>query len=282
MPVEPFAVRWRRARRKARVWVRRWLKGLAPLCGYLYLCVALTYLIDASVPLGAVALAVGGIPVTWLCGLWVVPRSEDAYILTLSKCLTEWATDVESIRRRRLADGPGYASAILEALPSSVPTELRDKLSIALGRETEDLSPARDGMYTRALAAHELVGVLNATRAGLQRAGDAHEARLGAAIARRKTAIEDAQREFLDALLQEQLCLAKMKPPASLRMQHDAYVQLVGEYGEAVTACNAAIEGEQVEVAEQAAQDMCGRWQAIDDFRQMMARRLVECFGARG
>lgn len=262
------------------MWVRRWLKGWAPLCGYLYLGAALTALIDVSVALGVIALVLG-IAVTWVCGMWVAPRSEDAYLLELSRCMTEWTRDVEAMRARRAASAD-YGSEILATLPASVSSDLRDRLSSALGRETEESPPTRDRLYARALEAHELSGLLQMTLAGLHTAEDVHEARLGAAITDRKAAVEVAQREFLDVLLREQAYLAGMKPPASLRVQHDGYVQLVGDYREAVTACNLAIEGGQVAAVKQAAKEMCDRWQAMDDFRQMMASRVVECFGARG
>jgi hypothetical protein len=278
-PLEPFAAWLRQARRKARVRVRLRLGGWAPVFGYVYIGVALTYLIDTSVTLGAVGLVLG-VPVTWVCGLWVVPRSEDAYVLAVSAALSEWVADAVGIRARRASANREYASAILASLPSWLSYDLRENLSAALEREGETPEPTRDVVYVRVMLAHELFVLLKSTLAQLENnAEDDHAAELRAAIAGHIDASRTAQREFLRALRREQVCLAKISSPAALRARHDLYLQLVGEYGDAVAAWGDASESEQAEVVQQAAEEICNLWQATDDFRRTMAHKLQECYG---
>jgi hypothetical protein len=93
----------RRARRRARGWVRSRFKGWAPWLGYVYLALALACVVEEPAALGAVGLVLG-VPVTWVCGLWVVPRSEDAYVLAVSNMLQDWGVEVELAQRRHVAE----------------------------------------------------------------------------------------------------------------------------------------------------------------------------------
>ena len=90
-------------------------------------------------------------------------------------------------------------------------------------------------------------------------------------MARRRDASQAAQREFLDALQKEQVCLAGVSLPAGLRTQHGVYVQLLGKYRDAVAACNEAIEGGRPDEVEHAAEEVCDLWQAVDDMHFRLA-----------
>jgi hypothetical protein len=271
-------VRSLKARRTARLWVRLRFGGWASVFGYVYMGVALTCLIDGSVTLGAVGLVLG-VPLTWVCGLWVVPRSEDAYMSAVSACLIGWATSATGILARRSAASRDHAAMILASLPSSLSHELREKLGTALERQIENPVPTRDTVYARAISAYELRVLLESTLAQLEE-GEADDAvRLRAAIAERRDASQVARREYSDALSQEQVCLAKIKSPTRLRERHGRYVQLVDRYRDAVDVCNDAINGAQAEEMQHAAEEMSELWQAMNDFGQAVANRLEEYYG---
>lgn len=278
IPLEPPASWLRRARRRARGRVRSRFKGWAPWLGYVYLALALTCVVEESAALGVVGLVLG-VPVTWACGLWVVPRSEDSYVLAVSKALQDWRMDVERARRRNAAENREMAATILGSFPGSLQPELRQKLSSILEIKTESAEPTRELVYASIISSYEQLVVLRATLAQIENADGDSASAFQTAVTSLLDAKQAASREFLDALRREQVGLAEITPPPALREFHNAYLQLCGQYSDAVTACYKAIEDERKDSVQQAAQEVCDLWQARQDYSRAMADKLRECFG---
>lgn len=272
--LEPPTSRLRRVRRQARGWVRHRFKGWAPWLGYLYLALALTCVIEESAVLGAVGLALG-VPVTWACGLWVVPRSEDAYVLAISNTLHDWGVEVEQAPRRQSAEDREMATAILDSCPQSLQPGLHQSLRSALERKTENAAPTREVVYARIISSHEQFVMLKATLAQIEDTEDDRALAFRAAVTTLLDARRAASREFLDALRREQVSLAEISPPPTLRESHNAYLQLCGRYSDAVAACYETIESKRTDSLQQTAEEVCDLWQARHDYSRAIATILV-------
>ncbi len=209
--LEPPASRLRRARHRARGWVRYRFKGWAPWLGYLYLALALAYAIDEAVVPGIVGLALG-VPVTWTCGLWVVPRSEDAYILAVSNTLRDSGVEIEQAQRRHSVESAELAAAVLDSLPASLQPELRQRLNDALHRKATSAVLTQDALFTRLVSAHKQRVALRATLAQIEiKEDDVSEvtATVRTFLGERNA----ADRMYMDAVRQEQMRLTKIVPP---------------------------------------------------------------------
>lgn len=275
--LEPPALRLRRARHRARGWVRCRFKGWAPWLGYLYLALALAYAIDEAVVPGIVGLALG-VPVTWTCGLWVVPRSEDAYILAVSNTLRDSGVEIEKAQRRHSAEGAAPATAVLDSLPASLQPELRQRLNDALHRKVTSAVLTQDALFTRLVSAHKQRVALRATLAQIEIKDDD----VSEVTATVRTFLDErnaADRMYLDAVRQEQMRLTNIVPPTALRGFHDMLLQLSDRYIDAVAAYYLALEDEQMDEVQQTAKRMCDLWQARQDYSRTMANRLRESFG---
>jgi hypothetical protein len=277
-PLEPTASRLRRARRQARGWVRHRFKGWAPWLGYVYLALALICVVEESAALGAVGLVLG-VPITWACGLWVMPRSEDAYVLAVSNVLQEWGTEVERAQGRHAAESAELATAVLDSLPGALQPELRQRLSDALHGKTTNAALTRDMLFTRLVFAHRQRVVLRATLAQIENEKDDRASEVTASVRRFLDERHATDHEYLDAVRQEQMSLAKIMPPSALRGSHDALVRLCDQYRDAVAVYYEAIEDEQTDSVQQAAEEVCDLWQARQDYSRAMADKLRECFG---
>jgi hypothetical protein len=278
MPLGRSASWLRRARRQARGWVRGRFKGWAPWLGYLYLALALICAIEGPTALGAVGLVLG-VPVTWVCGLWVVPRSEDAYVLAVATSLQSWKVEVERARDRHAVESREMAAAILSSFPESLPVGLREKLRSIVEIEAEQLAPTREVVYARIISSHEQLVVLRTTLAQIENAGEDQASAFRTATTTFFDAKRATSREFLDALGREQEGLAEIAPPSTLRESHDAYLRLCDRYKDAVIACHEAIEGERTDSIQQAAEEVCDLWQARQDYVRAIGSRLRESFG---
>jgi hypothetical protein len=278
MPLQPPASWLRRVQRQARGRVRSRFRGWAPWLGYVYLALALTCMVEESAALGVVGLVLG-VPVTWACGLWVVPRSEDAYVLAVSKALQDWRMDVERARRRHAAENREMAATILGSFPASLQPELRQKLGSILEIETESTEPTRELVYASIISSYEQLVMLRATLVQIENADGDRASAFQAAVTTLLDAKQTASREFLDALGREQVGLAEITPPLAFRKFHNAYLQLCSRYSDAVTACYEAIEDERKDSVQQTAQEVCDLWQARQDYSRAMANRLQEYFG---
>jgi hypothetical protein len=217
--------------------------------------------------------------VTWACGLWVVPRSEDAYVLAVSKALQDWRMDVERARHRNAAENREMAATILGSFPASLQPELRQKLSSILEIKTESAERTRELVYASIISSYEQLVVLKATLAQIENADGDSASAFQTAVTSLLDAKQAASREFLGALRREQVGLAEITPPPALREFHNAYLQLCGRYSDAVTACYEAIEDERKDSVQETAQEVCDLWRARQDYNRAMADKLRECFG---
>jgi hypothetical protein len=242
--------------------------------GYLYVALALAYAVD-DFDAGAIVALVLGVPITWVCSLWVVPRSEDAYALAMSRVLNKWGTDAATMLKRRATETREIGTRSLDSLPASLRAPLSDRLNAVLDRETESAIPTRETIYGRAMAAHELSGLLKSMLED-ESVDNGHAASVRTALVKLVDARRETQREFLGALQREKACVVKIRPPIRSRALHKAYVQLAGRYSDAVVVCYAAIEGDRDDEMQQSAEDMCDLWQARQDYRRDMATRLRE------
>jgi hypothetical protein len=245
--------------------------------GYLYLALALAYAIDEGVVPGIVGLALG-VPVTWTCGLWVVPRSEDAYILAVSNTLRDSGVEIEQAQRRHSAESADLATAVLDSLPVSLHSELRQRLNDALHRKVTSAVLTQDALFTRLVSAHKQRVALKATLAQIEIKDD-DVSDVTAAVRKFLDERSAADHMYLDAVRQEQMRLTKIVPPPALRGFHDMLLQLCDRYIDAVAAYYVALEGEQTDEVQQTAERMCDLWQARQDYSRAMANRLQECFG---
>lgn len=273
----PSASRLRRASHRARGWVRCRFKGWAPWLGYLYLALALAYAIDGAVVLGIVGLALG-VPVTWTCGLWVVPRSEDAYVLAVSNTLRDSGVEIEQAQRRHSAKSAELATAVLDSLPASLQPELRQRLNDALHRKATSAVLTQDALFTRLVSAHKQRVALRAMLVRIEIKDDD----VSEVTATMRTFLDErnaADRMYLDAVRQEQTRLTQIVPPTTLRGFHDMLLQLYDRYIDAVAAYYLALEYEQIDEIQQTAKRMCDLWQARQDYSRTMANRLRESFG---
>jgi hypothetical protein len=243
-----------------------------------YLALALTCVVEESAALGVVGLVLG-VPVTWACGLWVVPRSEDAYVLDVSNVLQGWGTEVERAQGRHAAESAELATAVLDSLPESLQPELRQRLSDALHRKTVNAALTRDVLFTRLVSAHRQRVVLRATLAQIENEKDDRASEVTATVRRFLDERHAADHEYLDAVRQEQVRLAGITPPPALRGSHDTLLQLCSRYRAAVAAYYEAIEDEQTDSVQQVAEEVCDLWQARQDYSRAMADKLRECFG---
>jgi len=271
---EVGAPQWQRSTRKLRAWMRHRLRGWTPAMGYLYIAMALAYAVD-DFDAGAIVALVLGVPVTWVCSLWVVPRSEDAYALAMSRVLNKWGTDAAAMLKRRAIETREIATRSLDSLAASLRAPLNDRLNAVLDGETETSIPTRETICGRAMAAHELSGLLKLMLED-ESVDNEHAAAVRTALVKLVDARRETQREFLDALQREKACVVKIRPPIRSRALHEAYVQLAGQYSDAVVACHAAIEGDREDEMQQSAEVMCDLWQARQDYRQDLATRLRE------
>ena len=155
VPLRPSASWLRRARCRARAWVRYRFKGWGPLLGYVYLGLALACVIGESAVLGVVSVVMG-VPVTWVCGLWVVPRSEDAYVLAVANVFKDWGTEVTGILGLHAAESREMIIAVLGSLPESFKPELRDRVNSALERKIEVAAPTREVVYAQIMSSYEV------------------------------------------------------------------------------------------------------------------------------
>lgn len=261
--------RSRSARRRARSWVRHRLKGWAPWFGYLYLALALAYAIDKSLTLGIVGLMFG-VPITWVCGLWVLPRSEDAYALATSNVLHDWGAKIRYMQRRHSAESRRLATATLDSLPGSIPSSLRNRLGSALERKPEDTAPTREMVQARLVSSYEQRITLKAVLKQIETECHDDAPALQEAATNLLVARQSANREFLAALTEERVCLANVRPPRALVGMHDAIVQLCDEYQSAVAACFEAIEAEDGDAVRRTADEVSSIWQARRDARRVV------------
>ncbi len=171
------------------------------------------------------------------------------------------------------------ATAILDSLPESLPPGLRERLSDALERKTENAAPTREIVYARIISSDEQRVVLRAMLVQIKKGEDDPALAVQAAVATLLDAGRVANRKFLDALKQERACLSKIAPPPALRETHSAFLHLCGEYRDAVAACYEAIEAEQEDAVRQSADEVCDLWQARRDYTRNVVRSLMEGFG---
>lgn len=265
----------RRGRRQVRSWVRSRLGRYAPWLGYVYLALVLVCAIEVSTALGTVGLVLA-VPFTWICGLWVFPGGEDAYVLAVSNTLHNCKMQVGQAQRRHAAENDRIATAILASLLDSL--ELHQRLSSVLGHGPENGGPARERMYARMIFSHEQFIVLKETLAQIENKRDDRASVVQAKLTTLLDAKQVANHEFLDALSEERARLAKAKPPPILCGFHNSLLDLCDQYRNAVAVCYEAIEGDRADSLQQAAHEVCDLWQIRQGYSQAVAERLRECF----
>lgn len=260
-PVGLGVPRSRSARRQVRSWVRYRFKGWAPWLGYLYLALALAGAIDEPLTLGVIGLVLG-VPITWVCGLWVLPRNEDAYALATSKVLHDWEVEIKRIQLRHSSESRRLATATLDRLPESLPPGSRERLSNALVRKPEDAAPTPEMVRVRIISSYLQRMALKAALQQIETECHHCAPAIHAAVTSLLDARRAANHEFLAALAEERACLAKIASPRALSGAHSAFVQLCQEYRDAIAASYDAIEAEQEEAVRRSADRVCSIWQA--------------------
>jgi hypothetical protein len=265
--------------RLVRARVRHVFRGGTPWLGYLYLVFASLLALNVSSILGA-ALLILGIPVTWACGLWVIPRGTDGYVLAMMEQFGTWGAQVVTAQRESTARNRELLVTVLDSLPWSLPEPMRDQLKTALEQEYVEVEPTPRQVYDKIITTHELYTLLSSILEHVKSEEENSEvALLRETIARFMDAGRISRRNFLDALEHERSGIAEARPPTRLREWHDAYGQLTDKYATAVAVCYEEIESRQVDSMHEVAEEVSVLWETRQILRNEMANLAQECFG---
>jgi hypothetical protein len=207
-------------RREARRRVEKALKGGAPWVGYLYVATALAVVVSQP-PLPAAVAAALAVPVTWLCGLWIVPRGEDAYLATVAKLF--WQCDIATVHL-----GHQLSAAIRDD----------EALLASLAEDASTAKPAKDGIVAGVRRLKEISAAVEKLNAQADSAGPP----LDAAFKRVFSARLTAGREYLTVMERERQAVGALTPPPSLRGAQALILRVNDEVRAAMSGCVEAIE----------------------------------------
>jgi hypothetical protein len=240
-------------RRLVRAFIQRRLGIAAPLLALAIVSGAFVLIVDGSIAVGCVVLLLA-IPSTWMCGLWIVPNSVDAYAHKMAHLLRDDFAETTREDHQQVERLRDITAAIERLEPPREFMELHVRvLDILQQMDSIKQDDSRE-LVDRTAQAFRLRQQLLQIREELDGyAAESYIVELADALDNRMVVTTEAA-DAIQRLLQHQgETLKKLKVPRSWGSQHNAYVQQFTSYLEALERYYGVIKGGSIGEAERAA-----------------------------
>jgi hypothetical protein len=264
--------------RRVRAYLVRRLHGWVYLFALTIVAVAILLVADGDKVLGYVVLLLA-IPATWLGGVWVSPRGDDAYVLAMRDVIRGGAAEATNANRVRQDHMRILRKTITDLDPPRQLTDFHQQVVSQL--ESIDRFEA-DGAGTledRAVRMHEirreLVRVLDDLTV------QPSEPYVGELTCR----IEDYMRETISSLdivqkpfRQRSEKLTKIRPPQRWKARHEMSVKTFSDYFSALHNYYATLEDESIDAIRHAAKELAVQYEELTRFVDDYLQELGACY----
>jgi len=252
----------------------RWLilSQIAALC----ICgAALLLLVEGSIVLGG-GLALTGLATSWLAGVWVLPRGEDAYLRKLSTIMRDAHTELWFDRFERREKLKAAVATLEQLTPPPYSHTQKHILGVLHGLD--------DTMMNKTVPFPERARmVFGQSRLLVQARGQLDDDEVygrlaGEILDNYRRATVESMKES-EALLQRQaMRMTKIKPPSRWRAHHNAFVLALTNYAGALRDYYEVARGDNDEAVERAVTALVAMYTELEFERQ----RYVEEFSRIG
>jgi hypothetical protein len=239
--------------RRSRDLVRRRLGTGALICALILLGAAAWLIVDGMIIFGAIASLVG-VGGTWLVGLWVVPRSGDAYAKRITQLLPGSFANVRKATGQQLDRLRHITAALAERRPPFEYADLHARI-VEILAEIDGLDRTDPTLLVQNT---NRVVALRQELADLRNELDTHSDEpyvrmLVDTLDRRESIASETPARVQQPLIRQKETLDQLTVPQSWRVVHNAYARQLSEYLVALAGYYAAGEGGDREDAEAAA-----------------------------
>jgi hypothetical protein len=266
--------------RRCRDLVQRRLGGAGPICVLVPFATAGTLFANGSTVIGAVVLLTA-MPVTWLGGLWVVPRSHDAYARKMTHLLETTFADSREASHKQVMRLREVTAAVDALQPPDQYADLHTRIRGIMEQiDGIDRSPAMLVESTTRIVA--LRRELTELRNRLDGCSSVPYVRdLIDALDAREAITTETPQSVQGPLYRQREALARLRVPQSWQKVHETYERELAGFLAAQDRYYAAAREGNSEESEQAAVALSGRAREFRELCKLYARALHEHYTGR-
>jgi hypothetical protein len=238
---------------KIRAKVAPRLNGGIRFVGLAIVALGALLVVEGEIIVGSVIL-VTSVPITWLTGAWVVPRSSDSYFVKIANLVTDAHLNYEYDSDRQRKGLERIAGEITNTTAPQSWLGIHRKIVVDMGQIDKGLTDLSVSFTDRAVSGFESVQSLRRVRRELDdRPDDSYAREMARLLDRYKAAASVRTRKKIQALHRFQARVNGLTPPSQLTERHEKYRELLGEYISAMDAYCMVVENDEPGAVERAA-----------------------------